>query len=151
MIYTENTKKAIKLAYQKHDGQFDKSGLPYVLHPFHLAEQMDDEDSTIVALLHDLIEDTDVTLKELYDLGFSKNVIDAIGVLTHSDGSDYYDYIERISNNEIATKVKIADLRHNSDLTRLNKIETKDLERIKKYIKSLEILEKKVTSNSKSK
>ena len=79
MIYTDLTKKAIKIAYKQHEGQFDKAGLPYVFHPYHLAEQMgSDEYAICIALLHDVIEDTDMTLKELEDQGFPAEIIDAL-------------------------------------------------------------------------
>lgn len=142
MIYTENTKKALKLMYETHKEQKDKSGLPYVFHPFIVASQMDDENSTVVALLHDVVEDSDVTIKEISDMGFSKDVIDALSLLTHSKEEDYYQYIKKIALNSIAKKVKIADLTHNSDITRLNNVTEKDLERLEKYKKSLDYLKK---------
>lgn len=145
MIYTENTKKAMKLAYEKHNGQFDRSGLPYIFHPFHLAKQMDDENSVIVALLHDVVEDTDTTFDDLAGMGFSDRVIDALKLLTHQKSDDYFEYVRKISVNPIATKVKIADLKHNSDLTRLNKVTEKDLARVEKYKKCLDYLTGKTT------
>lgn len=135
MIYTDMTKKAINLMFKKHKDQIDKSGIPYVFHPFHVAEQMDDEPTTIVALLHDIVEDTDVTFEELKELGFSDEVIDALKLMTHNKDIDYYDYVEMISKNPIARKVKIKDLEHNMDTTRLDKIEDKDVKRLEKYKK----------------
>ena len=82
MVYTENTNKAMILAYNAHMGQLDKSGIPYIYHPIHLAEQMDTEEECICALLHDVVEDTDVTFEELEKI-FSKTVIDALKLLTH--------------------------------------------------------------------
>lgn len=140
MIYTKNTKKAMKLAYEKHSGQFDRSGLPYIFHPFHLAEQMDDEDSVIVALLHDVVEDTDTTFDDLESMGFSDRVIAAIKLLTRQDTTDYFEYVKKISADPIATMVKIADLKHNSDLSRLNKVSEKDIARVEKYKKCLDFL-----------
>lgn len=140
MIYTENTKKAMKLAYEKHSGQLDRSGLPYIFHPFHLAEQMDDEDSVVVALLHDVVEDTDTTFDDLESMGFSDRVIAAIKLLTRQDTTDYFEYVKKISTDPIATKVKIADLNHNSDLSRLNKVSEKDIARVEKYKKCLNFL-----------
>ncbi len=140
MIYTNNTKKAIILAYNAHMGQLDKNGLPYIFHPFHLAECMDSEEECIVALLHDVVEDTSVTIEEL-EKEFSSDIIEAIKLLTHDKSTDYFEYIKKIKNNKIAKKVKIADLHNNSDLTRLSKISSKDLERCEKYKKALEILE----------
>lgn len=147
MIYTENTKKAIKLMYKYHNGQLDKSGIPYVFHPFSVAFDMKDEDSCVVALLHDIIEDTPCTIEEIEKMGFSNKVIDAIKCMTHSENVDYFDYIKNISNNEIASKVKIADLKHNSDRTRLDVITEKDEERYKKYQDALTFLENKWRNN----
>ena len=139
MIYTPLTKKAIKLAYKAHKDQYDKAGLPYITHPLHLAESMDDEYTTIAALLHDVVEDTDITLDDLAK-EFPKEVIDALKLLTHHKGVPYMDYVAKIKTNDIAKAVKIADLKHNSDLTRLDNITDKDLERIKKYQEALELL-----------
>ena len=150
MIYTAQTKKAIILMYNMHKNQLDKGGMPYVLHPFHVAEQMDDEDSTVVALLHDIVEDTSITLNDLVDFGFSKAQIDAISILTHPDGMDYFDYIRRIATNEISLKVKLADLQHNMDLTRIDSVDNRDLERVKKYKKCYDyLLSVKYNHNSK--
>lgn len=141
MIYTEKTKRALKLCYKAHAGQVDKSGLPYVHHPFHLAEQMDDEESTIVALLHDVAEDTKYTLKDLKGMDFGDNVIEALTLLTHEDDVPYMDYVREISGNPLAAKVKLADLEHNMDLSRLNHEPTeKDLQRRDKYQKAKGIL-----------
>lgn len=142
MIYTQKTKLAQKLCYEKHHGQFDKSGVPYVFHPIHLAEQMEDEDTTIVALLHDIIEDTDCTAELLYEMGFSERVVEAIMLMTHKKGVDYMDYVREIAKNPIARAVKIADLKHNSDLTRLEAVDEKALKRREKYLNALEFLEK---------
>ena len=140
MIYTELTKKALKLCFKAHKDQMDKSGMPYVFHPFHLAEQMQDEDTTIVALLHDVVEDTDYTLSDLKDMGFPESVLEAIRMMTHDSSVPYLDYVAQIRKNPIARTVKLADLRHNSDLTRLNHVTPKDLERVEKYRKAIAIL-----------
>lgn len=141
MIYTKNTKKALKLCFEAHKHQVDKSDMPYVFHPFHLAEQMKDENTTIVALLHDVIEDTDYTLNDLSDMGFSKEITDALYLLTHNDAVSYMDYVALIKNNPIAKSVKLADLRHNSDLSRLDEITEKAMERKVKYEKAIKLLE----------
>lgn len=120
MIYTKMTKAALELCFEAHKDQLDKSGMPYVFHPFHVAEQMTDEDSTIVALLHDLIEDTDYTLEDLRERGFSETVIEAIALMTHEKGVKYEAYLERIKANPLAKTVKLADIAHNSDRTRLD-------------------------------
>ena len=140
MIYTEMTKKAIKLMFEKHKDQVDKSGMPYVFHPFHLAEQMDDEETTITALLHDIVEDTDTTFDDLRELVFSDNVINALKLMTHDKNIDYFEYVKNISKNPIARKVKIKDLEHNMDTSRLDEVTDKDLERVKKYKKCYKYL-----------
>ena len=107
----------MEIAYLAHHGQLDKSGAPYIFHPIHLAEQMDDEYSCCVALLHDTAEDTDVTIDELKTI-FPKEVTDAVALMTHQKGTDYFDYVRAIKENPIARKVKLADLAHNSDQSR---------------------------------
>ena len=139
MIYTDLTKKALKISFDAHKDQLDKSGMSYVYHPFHLAEQMDDEYSTCVSLLHDVVEDTDTTLDDLAKI-FPKEVTDAIALMTHDDNVPYLDYVRTIKSNPIASKVKLADLKHNSDLTRLDTVDDKALERVEKYKKAIEIL-----------
>ncbi len=141
MIYTKMTKKALQLCFKAHKRQKDKSGVPYVFHPFHLAEQMETEETTIVALLHDVAEDTRYTFRHLEKMGFEKPIIDALTLLTHNDGSEYMEYISRIKGNPIAKAVKLADLRHNSDLSRLDIVDSKALERREKYLKAIEYLE----------
>ena len=89
MIYTPKTKLALKLCFEAHKEQKDKSGMPYVFHPFHLAEQMQTEETTVVALLHDLVEDTEYTIEDLIRLGFGKPITAAIALMTHSRGVDY--------------------------------------------------------------
>ena len=141
MIYTHLTNEAMKLAYRAHHGQVDKSGIPYIFHPFHLAEQMEDEYTTCVALLHDIVEDTNVTLEELAVI-FPKEVVDAVALLTHKDGEPYPDYVARIRENPIAKVVKLADLRHNTDETRLENADEATLARYReKYKQAYEILE----------
>jgi len=140
MIYTPNTKKALKLCFEAHKDQEDKSGMPYVFHPFHLAEQMKDETTTIVALLHDVVEDTDYTLDDLRDMGFGDEVIEALALLTHAPEVPYMDYVKEIKKNPIATAVKLADLAHNSDTTRLDVVTEKALARKEKYRKAMELL-----------
>ena len=140
MIYTPLTKKAMQFCFAAHKEQTDKSGLPYVFHPFHLAEQMADELTAAAALLHDVVEDTPYTLDDLRSQGFPETVIDALELLTHREGVSYFDYVAAIKLNPIARQVKMADLRHNSDLTRLDVVDSKALERVEKYKKALEIL-----------
>lgn len=146
MIYTDLTKKALELSFQTHKNQRDKSGAPYVYHPFHLAEQMDDEYSTCVALLHDVVEDSKdspepVTLNDLRNMDFPENVVAAIALMTHDKAVPYMDYVRKIKTNPIAKKVKLADLRHNSDTSRLGRpIDEKVTQRLAKYREAMEIL-----------
>lgn len=139
MIYTQNTKKAINIAYNAHMGQIDKFGIPYIFHPMHLAEQMDTEEECIVAILHDVVEDTKITFNQLEE-DFSGTVIEALKLLTHDKSVPYDDYIKNLKDNPIAKKVKLADLKHNSDSSRLEHITTKDINRLEKYKNALNIL-----------
>ena len=147
MVYTPLTNKALRFAYNAHHGQLDYNGIPYIFHPLHLAEQMDDEISCCTALLHDVVEDTDYTLEDLR-LEFPEEVVDVVALLTHDDNSehnnaDYFDYIRRIRSHPIAKKVKLADLAHNSDQSRYvgSGLTEEQLAYWKqKYQKALEIL-----------
>ncbi len=117
MIYTPMTIKAMKLAYQAHLGQVDHNDVPYIFHPYHVAEQMTDEISCTVALLHDVVEDTEVTLEDLRK-EFPTDVVEAVALLTHDKTVDYFEYVKEAKKNPIARKVKMADLDHNSDESR---------------------------------
>ena len=141
MIYTENINKALRLAYEAHKGQFDKSGVPYVFHPLHLAEQMDDEDSIVAALLHDVVEDTAYGLEDLRAMGFPAKALEAVALLTHDPAEPYLSYVARVKENPVARRVKLADLRHNSDLSRIQKVTARDLERVEKYAAAIRLLE----------
>lgn len=141
MIYTDKTKKAMILCFDAHKDQKDKSGLPYVFHPFHLAEQMETEETCVVALLHDVIEDTDITLEEIREMGFGDSVTEALALLTHDSSVEYMDYVSEIKKNPLAKTVKLADLCHNSDLTRLDTVDEKALARNKKYKEAIAFLE----------
>ncbi len=140
MIYTPATKAALKLCFEAHKDQIDKSGVPYVFHPFHLAEQMTDEDTVVTALLHDVVEDTDYTLEKLADMGFGETVLSALALLTHREEVAYMDYVAAIKQHPVARAVKLADLRHNSDLSRLDEVDEKALARREKYQKALALL-----------
>ena len=142
MIYTEMTIKAMKIAYDAHLGQLDYNGVPYIFHPYHLAEQMDDEISCTVALLHDVVEDTSITLDDLEQM-FPKQVVEIVMLLTHDEKVDYFESIRKIKTNAIATKVKLADIKHNSNEARsLGSNLTKEqlLYWKEKYAKAKEIL-----------
>ena len=127
------------IAYEAHKNQVDKSGVPYIYHPIHVAEQMNTENECIIALLHDVVEDTNVTFKQLEEV-FSKEIIDILKLLTREENIEYDEYIKRIKNNSIACKVKIADLTHNLDKTRLDFVTEVDVKRNEKYKKALQIL-----------
>ena len=145
MIYTDKTKKALSICYEAHKDALDKSGMPYVFHPFHLAEQMKDETTTVVALLHDVVEDTDYTFEKLREEGFGDDVLDALRLLTRTDDvrteEEYLAYVLKIKENPIARAVKIADLMHNSDLTRFSVVKDKDIMRAAKYQRALLLLQ----------
>ena len=142
MIYTDLTKKALALCFEAHKNQVDKGNLPYVFHPFHLAEQMDDEISTVCALLHDVVEDTPYTFGDLREMGFPEEVLNVLRLLTHDDATPYMDYVQKLSSNPTAKKVKLADLRHNSDVSRLDTVDEWALKRNEKYKKAIELLSK---------
>ena len=140
MIYTPMTKKALCIAYKAHEGQVDKTGIPYIFHPFHLAESMTDENSTIVALLHDVIEDTDWTIDDLEKEGFNEDILTALKLMTHNPAEPYMDYISRLSTCPVARQVKLADLYHNSDQTRVENPDEKMLKRWEKYDRTIQLL-----------
>ena len=141
MIYTKKTKLAMRIAFNAHKDQMDKCGVPYVFHPIHLAEQMSDEKTTCVALLHDVVEDTDITFQQLEEWGFDKEIIDAIKLLTHEESVPYMEYVLKIKDNPIAKAVKLADLRHNSDLSRLDEVDDWARKRTEKYKQAIKLLE----------
>ena len=143
MVYSELTNRALRLAYAAHHGQTDKCGVPYIFHPCHLAEQMEDEVSCCVALLHDVVEDTLVTLEDLA-AAFPPAVTEAVGLLTHREGVPYEDYLRAIAQNPVARRVKLADIAHNSDQSRMaggGHISSEQRQRLKtKYERALRIL-----------
>ena len=141
MIYTPLTKRALRLCFDAHKDQVDKTGLPYVFHPFHLAEQMTDEYTTVVALLHDVVEDTDYTLADLEAMGYPAPVLEALRLLTHDPAVPYMDYVAALKPNPIARAVKLADLRHNSDTSRLDVVDEWVLKREEKYHRAMALLQ----------
>ncbi len=122
MFYSDLVKKACIISFEAHKNDKDKSGYPYIYHPFYLATQFEDENCVCVALLHDVIEDHgDIyTFESLIDEGFNMQIINALKLLTHDESVSYMDYVREIAKNPIARKVKMADLKHNMDLTRSN-------------------------------
>lgn len=141
MIYTPMTRKAMRIAYEAHAGQVDKTGMPYIYHPAHLAEMMPDEDSTITALLHDVVEDTPITIEQLAEEGFNETILTALRLLTHHPADRYMDYISQLSTCPLARRVKLADLRHNSDVSRLDTVNEKAVQRLEKYDRAIRLLE----------
>ena len=140
MLYTSLTKKAMRIAFEAHKDQVDKNGIPYIYHPIHLAEQMTDESMVCVALLHDVVEDSDITFEELERAGFGGEIIGALKLLTHDEAVPYMEYVKKIKTNPIAAAVKLADLRHNSDLTRLDIVDEWAQKRAEKYKRAIELL-----------
>lgn len=122
MFYSDLVKKACIISFETHKNDKDKSGYPYIYHPFYLATQFDDENSVCVALLHVVIEDHgDIySFESLKNYGFNDQIIDALKLLTHDENVGYMDYVKEVAKNSIARKVKMADLKHNMDLTRSN-------------------------------
>ena len=126
---------AINLATKHHEGQFDKGGNPYIGHPMRIMEKMMLEDEKIVAVLHDIVEDTDITLQDLTDMGYSSMIVNAIDCLSKRHGESYDDFIERTLTDTMASYVKLADIEDNMDLSRLKTVTAKDKARYNKYKK----------------
>ncbi len=125
------------IATNAHAGQFDKGGNPYILHPLKVMHYLktDDEELMCIALGHDVIEDTSVTYRDLREAGISERVIAGIRALTKQPGQTYDEYKQEVFSNEDAMRVKMADLRHNTDIRRLKGIQDKDIERMVRYQK----------------
>jgi (p)ppGpp synthase/HD superfamily hydrolase len=131
---------ALLIAIAAQKGQKDKAGYDYINHPVYLALQMDTEDEKIVALLHDVVEDTDWDFAILKENGFDEHIIEAIECLTRKQAEDYFSYIARVKQNKLAAKIKLAELVHNSDLSRIERPSKTDFERIEKYKKAIRII-----------
>lgn len=127
--------KAIAIASEKHMGQFDKGGMPYILHPLRVMSfvKTDDLELMAIAVLHDVVEDTDTTFEELKAVGMTVRVVEALKLLTKMPGQTGREYLDGVKTSKDAILVKLADLRHNSDIRRLKGITEKDVERMKKY------------------
>jgi (p)ppGpp synthase/HD superfamily hydrolase len=142
MFYSPMIRSAMVIAILAHGTQFDIGGYPYIHHPLHLAEQMTNEYSCAAALLHDVIEDSDATLDDLRNNHIPEPVIEAVALLTREPGTPYLSYIEKLSHNDIAREVKLADLRHNCDIMRLKQYDDRAARRMGKYRKAIEIIER---------
>ena len=143
IVSTDLINKALAIAFEAHKNQSDKAGHPYILHPLHIADQMKGEFAVCVALLHDVVEDSGMTFEKLSDEGIPATVIAALKILTHDQSVPYMDYIKNIkeSGNSLAINIKLADLRHNSDLSRLDNIDERMIQRYFKYMEAMAILE----------
>lgn len=139
---------AICIAAKAHDGQFDKSGKPYILHSLKVMHYLksDDEELNCIAVLHDVLEDTYVTAKDLLEAGISNRVILAVSCLTKQEGQSPEEYLEVVLSNVDAMKVKLCDLRHNMDIRRLKGVREKDLQRMAKYANMYTIIKDKLLS-----
>ncbi|ATB36548.1 guanosine-3',5'-bis(diphosphate) 3'-pyrophosphohydrolase [Cystobacter fuscus] len=124
---------ALELAVRAHRGQRDKAGQPYILHPLRVMARLDTETERMVALLHDVVEDTPYTLERLRELGYSEEVLGALERLTKAEGEDYAAFIERVRPHPLARRVKLADLEDNMDVRRLPAVTAKDAERLARY------------------
>ena len=142
MNFDELREKAMQIAKKVHSGQVDKGGNDYICHPIRVSENCSSEEEKIVALLHDTIEDGNVTTDYLLMQGFSKDIVDAIISVTRNQDEDYFDFIQRSKENSIGRIVKIYDLEDNMNVTRLNELREKDIERLKKYHRAYNILKK---------
>ncbi len=133
--------RAIEIAKAAHDGQKNKDGTPYITHPFKLMESMDTTDEKIAAILHDVVEDSDVTIEDLRAEGFSETILSVVDTLTHKPDESYSDYIKRVAGNPITRKIKKADLKDNMDQRRIPNPTDKDRSRIKKYEEAYKVIQ----------
>ena len=136
-----NLERAIQIAVEAHAGAKDRGGKAYILHPISVMMRCETDEEKIVAILHDVVEDTDWTFEALREEGFTDTIIEALKTVTkHSEDEDYDEFVQRSLKNEIGRKVKIADLRENLDVTRIGELTDKDIERINKYKRALKTL-----------
>ena len=140
MIYTPLTRTAMTIACRAHQGQLDKAGYPYIHHPLHVAEQMTEEYACAAALLHDVMEDTPITARQLSAAGVPAPVLEALTLLCHNPDVPYLDYVRKLKGNPIARAVKLADLQHNSDVSRLGSLTPKDEMRLERYRRAVALL-----------
>lgn len=131
---------ALAIAKKAHAGQVDKAGVDYIQHPLYVAGQVETEQEKAVALLHDVIEDSNITAVDLLASGLPNEVVTAVQILTKKKGQSYQEYLEKVKINDLARVVKLADLKHNSDLSRLKSVSDTDRERVKKYKNAIRYL-----------
>lgn len=137
-----NPERALQIAVRAHAGQQDKSGAAYIFHPLRVMARCRSDDARMVALLHDVVEDTSVTFGELEEEGFSETVLAALRLLTHRGDVPYEDYVRAIATNPLATEVKLADLEDNCDLRRLREVDERAVKRLQKYHAAFQLLTK---------
>ena len=142
MNYNELYDKALQIAVQAHAGQKDKAGHDYIMHPMRVSERCGDMQAKIVALLHDTIEDSDVTADYLREEGFTEEIVEAVLAVTRREEEDYDDYVRRAAQNELGKIVKLADLEDNMDIRRLPELTDHDVERLRKYLRAWQYLMK---------
>ena len=133
-------KLALEIATRAHEGQVDKAGIAYIHHPIAVAAEVHSPEEKMTAYLHDVVEDTSVTLEDLREAGFSGEVLNAVNCLTHREGEPREEYLKRVKGNPLATTVKLADLKHNSDISRIPAPTEKDYQRREKYLREMEYL-----------
>ena len=136
MNYNDLYDKALQIAKRAHEGQKDKAGQDYIIHPIRVSERCDDPRAKIVALLHDTIEDSDVTADYLCEEGFTEEIVEAVVAVTHREGEEYDDYVRRAAQNELGRMVKRADLEDNMDIRRYRELTDRDVERLRKYLRA---------------
>lgn len=140
MKKTPDLAHSMVFAEECHRGQVDRNGAKYILHPMQVMSRMETETEKIVAVLHDIVEDTPVTLQDLRQKGYAEEIVEAIDCLTRRDGETYEEFIERCKQNPIAQKVKIADLEDNMDIRRLDMLTESDMERLNRYLRAWKYL-----------
>jgi len=132
--------KAIELAFKVHKNQKDRYGKPYIFHPLRVMNKVEGDNEKIVAILHDVMEDSDLIKEDLKMEGFPEEIIEAVDSISKREGEEYSDYINRVMQNKLAVKVKLADLEDNMDVRRIETITEKDAERLNKYMKAYRLL-----------
>lgn len=135
-----NLEQAISIAVEAHRGSVDKSGVPYILHPLRLMSRMTTDAERMIAVLHDVVEDTNWTLDALRAEGFSEDILSALDCLTRREGETYEAFIARASANPLARRVKIADLEDNMDIRRLSRLADKDVGRLRRYLQAWQFI-----------
>ncbi|MCW6663281.1 GTP pyrophosphokinase [Aerococcaceae bacterium NML190073] len=133
-------KLALKIAEKAHAGQVDKAGKDYIQHPIYVSSLVDSPEAKVIALLHDVLEDSDYTAEDLLNAGLPCEIVEAVKILTKQPSESYDEYLSKIKMNDLARVVKIADLTHNADLTRLHEVTQRDLDRQEKYREAIMFL-----------